>query len=194
MKYLKTYKLFESPDIIYYNGRKYEYSSSGAWAFGYKDGRFYIVGEETHVDMLSGYDRDDFENHGRIWTEQKIISFWKYPQKEELKYIIEDIEEHTGEDIWNNGYSIEVIDSVDNSIDRFLGGTDDWGYTNYGTYIPLENYVGSGEWDDETLAKQHILSPMVKKRNVSDEYWKVRAKKEKPLPLKYKMYAEKIKS
>ena len=191
LKHIKTYKLFESPDVIYWKNKELFYDEDGAWAFGYKDGILYTSAERTHGHLVKNLDRDDFRYHGRIFTKQKLITFWEYPFQKDLKRIISELEVAIREKIWDNGYLIEIIDTPENSIDRIKYEPSTWGYLTQGIFIPLEDYVGSGDWDEETLKKQHVLSPMLKKRQISPEFWKIRAKKEKPLPFKQKIHQEK---
>jgi len=99
LQYIKSYKLFESPDTIKLNKNgeieKLRYFNDDAITFGYDiDGTMLVSAkgsQMTHVD-ISPKDRKGLKFPGRLWYEHKIISFWEYPSTySELKKIIKDI-------------------------------------------------------------------------------------------------------
>lgn len=80
---------------------------------------------------------------GRLFLEPKVITFWVYPDKKEMKKIIELIEEKTDLQIINNGWTIEIYKAGF----KYNGGHD---YeNNYDRdsdekeFVPVEKFVGS---------------------------------------------------
>ena len=132
MKFIKSYKLFETPDSIYDLDPKYNYykkvanwDDPDAFAFGIIDDKMYLGNAaETHNDYttrlrLQKRINDDDSDlpggrlrnkyPGRIWIDKKFISFWTYPKSgEELEKVIHMIENAFKEqfnldiDIWND--------------------------------------------------------------------------------------------
>ena len=75
--------------------------SDGAVAFGYdKTGRLRISEKKSgHSQLMSRYGKkskntsifsSDFDNSGRLWLDNKIISFWQFPREEELSQFVND--------------------------------------------------------------------------------------------------------
>jgi len=143
MKYLKKYKLFETPDEIYALDPVYDYYKSiakwndpDAFAFGILDGKMFLGNPaETHVEYTlrlklrkevntDGNSRLNHVYPGRIWIKKKLISFWKYPKsRKEMNKIIHMIEVAFKTqfgvivDIWNDDeYKIEVNESPEKSV------------------------------------------------------------------------------
>jgi hypothetical protein len=89
--------LNESPDTCYYDGGELNYRTSYAFPFGFYKGKCYIgTFNTTHYEIFDNYDkpritRQNFENPGRIWSEQKIISFWSINHVNSLKKIVDDL-------------------------------------------------------------------------------------------------------
>ena len=141
MKYLKSYKLFETPDNTDVKawGKSLTYETSGAYAFGSGDnGEMYLSAEnDSHAEIGKNinsdnynldiinkyddapYDRNLFKYPGRIWIHDSIISFWLYPDSiEELNKILIDLNNEFkilfNIDIDTNRFNIEVyIDKYD---------------------------------------------------------------------------------
>jgi hypothetical protein len=125
---ITQFKLFESPDISYYDD---SYKNMDAISFLYYENKFYFkknTGTDyyTHTSIINeyimnyqeyykGFNNKQIYNQckylGRLWTNKKIISFWDYPENKEILYnIIKNIEENANIKIINNDYKIEVID------------------------------------------------------------------------------------
>lgn len=89
---------------------------------------------------------------GRLWTDHKVISFWNYPKdNEELKFVVNKLEDKLGIDIWNKEWAIEV--------------------KNNNSKIPEHDYeilpILMYEWSDnpsEAEWLEHMKSPLEKKK------------------------------
>jgi hypothetical protein len=80
-----------------------------------------------------------FKYPGRLWGDQKIISFWRYPKNvEELKNTIKQIEDESNLKIWDNGWKIEIIDYDEDEIDN-----GEYKKQFSGRLIPIEEYKKS---------------------------------------------------
>lgn len=101
---------------------------------------------DTISDEIRDSDRVKYD--GRLWTTQKVISFWHYPENRTVLYkILSDIEKECGIKIIDNGYKIETA--------IFSGKyTSDWG-----EIIPIENYGGVDD-DIRLQRKPHEMSPL----------------------------------
>lgn len=99
MKYLKK---FESPDKIIYDVDGYtktlKWTDNDAIGFGYSNNKFYITEPgKTHSYLSQNlygnpFGRINMEFAGRLWLSEQIISFWKYPNPDELQEIIHELE------------------------------------------------------------------------------------------------------
>jgi len=155
MKHIKSFKLFtENPDAIPWE--EAEYKDKDARPFWIVDGRSYI-GEPsaTHASMIEMYGLLEYNYSGRIWTDKKLISFWNYPEPEELYPILNSLE-ICFRNVWNedikilyNEYKIEVIEN-----DML-----------HGHAISLEDYIESKHTPNEEW-KEHIKSPSKKDKTV----------------------------
>jgi hypothetical protein len=151
-------QLNESPDwVSYFNNdddfKKLNWESKGAYAFGYYKNKMYVSPESKgHGSMGSEedrqhimFDRTLFEFPGRIWTIEKLMSFWKYPNKEQFKKLIEDLSEVTKIDFSDPEWQIEILDKNGKSKN-----------------VPLSEYGGSKDVSREELIRQHVVSPLLK--------------------------------
>ena len=169
MKIVKeSLKIFESPDEIsmpHLTYNKYgepiendifkspHFSDEDAHAFWYDDGVFHIgPAGETHPEGT----RNTLS--GRLWTDKKLISFWKYPDRETFFEAIDLLSDKLGEDMI--GWEVEVIDK--NSWKQ------DDNYTS--KLIPVAEYEGSEERSELEMGKEHIKSPLLKTKNVPYGY------------------------
>ena len=186
MKQIKTIineeikNIYEDPDFLSHESGEIKYSSSDAVAFGYErkggpiatgDIHYKLFGYEKDEDGDYVYDewsgrihalrRKDLIYPGRIWTEHKIISFWKYPRTfKEFYDVIKDLEQALNISILNNGYRVEVPPSTDDELlyDKH------W----YGNLIPVEEYKGG--YKDFNVDKEHMVSPLLKKKREKPSY------------------------
>lgn len=141
--------LNEDPDAIK-KDRSINADSRDARVFGFDRAitKATIGGEgDYHFDI--GNSRASFSYPGRLWTKSKIISFWHYPrEREEFDELIKLLNEVLRGDqvkidkTWRIDVNEKLVD-----IDRFLN--DDV------------------EVKDNDMGKEHVKSPMEKKKNTS---------------------------
>jgi len=145
-------KLFESPDEAVNpqnNNETVGYQDVGAYPFGYYNDKLYIGEEsETHDDIVATTTEDDYftasrhdlKYSGRIWTKEKLISFWDFPKnKVSLQKIIKDLDDYFRVlDFKNDDWYIEVVGPK---------GTKN---------ILLKNYIGSVSRSKEEMNIQHL--------------------------------------
>jgi hypothetical protein len=173
----------ESPDSI--DSIDLDFEDEDAIAFGYYRNKMYVSNfEQTHWQMMDIYDIDipgeevrfKMKYPGRLWIENKVISFWTYPEnKSIMKKLISDLEKELYNridkkiDIWNK-FKIEVLFSkekglakkwkYDNEIYEYVPE----GYTL--KIIPLKSYKSSEKRTTKDLSKPHIMSPVAKNSDV----------------------------
>ncbi len=173
---MKIKHLLESPDTIEAKhptkGRlELSWREDDAIPFGYYNDKFLFDGQGgTHYELGASYNlrigRSDMNNHGRIWLDHKIISFWDYPKNIfRLKGVVRDLEEGLSEykfessdaKIWDNGWFIEIIDK-----EKMRSYTD----SGSSVLIPLEEYEGpnTSDYKHSDEDKDHNISPLLKKK------------------------------
>lgn len=169
-------RLFENPDWINPEGTDDEilWMRRGTRAFGYHKGKLYISRpSKTHgeIGIGRGYNRIHpgraLEYAGRIWQKEKYISFWYYPPKEKLVKIIKDIE---------NKLKISILNDPQWKIDipKHMQKNEQGGQAGYGgnyVQIPIKDYAGDYITSDEDLARQHVLSPLLKPKKKVETGW-----------------------
>jgi hypothetical protein len=181
-------RLNESPDR-FINGTRWD--AGDAIAFGYYDETLYfgkgLMHYQLDVPQEKDLGRDKLQYPGRIWTEEKVISFWTYPSIEDFEWIIIDLENNLGINILDDPeFKIEVVIDDNEKIEK--GGN--FKYDSNSKLIPIKDYVGSKNRSEEELKKAHELSPLLKgNRNVGNFGANKYADK-KPLPLRQAMYTE----
>lgn len=146
-----------------------------------------MIGEvgQIHNDVL-GVDMDAryiMDYSGRIWPEEKLLSFWKYPETaEKMKEVASDIEKELenyeyDDDIWNE-YEIEIIvpnddgenDTINDLSVEFSNNSHlPEGYTT--EIILLKNYVTSEDVDTVGMSIPHTMSPMQKQNVDVSQGW-----------------------
>ena len=98
----------------------------------------------SRISKKTGKTRDELKKElkfsGRIWIENKVISFWDYPRTKEMFYeILSQLEKKLNTKIFNNNYQVEVY------------------YYKKPTLIPIENYNGE---NFKPKRKPHNVSPL----------------------------------
>jgi hypothetical protein len=177
-------RLFEHPDWVTINLGKdpatgeekrttYEWHIDGTFPFGYYRNKFYM-GEpkETHGSIVFKRKNGNFSPGremkfaGRIWLEQKLISFWDYPSKEELPKVLKDIEKTLHiKIIGTKRWKIDVPENMED-----LEGGRYYGNVRY-KQIPIDEYIGKYKTAEEDLARQHVLSPLLKPKKKVEAGW-----------------------
>lgn len=155
-----------------------EYSDLDAYPFGFWKGKAYFGrAHTTHHAIGDRYwnlglinrteyikfpkDRRGMKNSGRLWTRNKVISFWDYPNKSQLKSVISKLEKASKLKMWNSGWKIEVVD-VGGKLYEPEGKGEWHSWKDLPTkLVPLEKYVGS----QKQIGKEtsHQKSPLAKK-------------------------------
>jgi len=211
MKIVKE-TLFESPDIIQADNLEkvtqkptLDWNDLGTYAFGYFKNKMLIADKnEPHYSVELSYNiendpdapsmsRSDMKATGRIWMNEKLISFWKYPQNKNLLFkILKDIQVEFHDRFpderqplfFDDDWFIEIISDKlpNNKINKF---ESDWAQSLNSAIIPINDYKGSDDQSIEAMKKGHIESPMnkLKPKNISD-YIKSGIAKRKPLKWK----------
>lgn len=126
--------------------------------------------------------RSDFVFPGRLWIVNKVITFWKFPDKNSMKGVLKELEDEL---------NIDILSDPDWRIEIVEGGDGLWG-KNKATLIPISKYMGSGRVPKSQLAKQHEMSPLLKNKKKVPYGVGSNSKKRKPLKYKQAMYAESL--
>lgn len=148
----------ESADVIFL-GKNFTkpiaYTDSDARGFFYdEDGTLTLTDYgKAHSSVRL---RTKSKYTGRIWEKHKIISFWNYPPKSEMKKVIKTIENKTG--LKMNDWKIEVI--VDERTNKILKKVKNSYYEEM--IIPLKDYTKS----ISTKHVNHEKSPLTKREKV----------------------------
>jgi hypothetical protein len=180
----KLYSLNESPDNLKLNGNRYDANHESAYSFevildtdsnrvkdviiASESGRNHGDDENTDGEMEGGPQswvnyEDTLPRYnfnwkkiypGRIFLEPKILSFWVYPSKAELKTIISIFEKKMNISITDNGWFIEVYREG-----MKKKGKKDY-HCNYdredaSEILPLEYYTGSNTPSEKEVL-QHL--------------------------------------
>lgn len=172
--------LNENPDSLgSVNG--VDWSSSGSYAFGWYNNKVKISNEKgNHGTLASNIKPNDkhpiikvfgnfeerryFDYPGRIWLNQKVISFWIYPKSnKQLKRYITELEHGFRKmcginvDIWNDlDFTIEIT-ADDENVEEFGDGVKgEWENTPVHKYISLKDFKRSRDATKKELNTPHI--------------------------------------
>jgi len=168
----------ESPDTIIYNKNQIDWNDEISVPFSYHDNKLYIGRyNSTHANIMG---RSNTECNGRLFLKSKIITFWVFPKKNELKRILLDIQQKYNYDIINslntrsplrkikfdNTWKIEiVVDKKTNLRYDPKLKEKDWSNDNKKLkYIPINQYYNSDSHSETEMNKQHIISPLLKQK------------------------------
>jgi len=195
-------KIFENPNAINYKGKEISYDSKGIICFAYYNGKLAFSTERgiihpvlqkrnnLHSDNVEGRSK----NSGRLFTEQKIISFWRFPKdKEELLKVLKDLEKETDLDIINDPqWNIEIpLDKKDLEFSDKYANWGKWGATEI--FIPIKDYKFYIERSKEELEQEHIIPPMLKKnRSIPSGVGSKRYQTKRPLSWRQAMVQESL--
>lgn len=180
-RFNKFQLITEDPDSVYYKDDDLHWQDSDARAFAVKtnDERSEItdfsIGDygEMHSDnnLVSDY---GWEFPGRIWENRKLISFWCYPSVKLFKQIVKNIEDELDIEIFNNGWSIEIIRRKGEVVKKDFSEADveDLYYDeremgDKSETIPIEEYIGSEDFSD--LQKQMHLMGWEEKQRLKEK-------------------------
>jgi len=180
-------KLNESPDFVSFNDKLLKFYDKDSAIFGYLKNKF-IYDESDNSEHRYYEYRGYWDYPGRLWKNEKVISFWTYPDSEDFEKIINEIENKSGMKLWNNNWKIEVISNFEEKEgdygENFLKRKTE--------IIPIENY--KLYWDKNTIKKsfskeeidkEHEKSPLLKKkRNLNKYFGSLSPKGKQPLSWK----------
>ncbi|MCK9446585.1 hypothetical protein M0Q50_06965 [bacterium] len=118
-KFYPSLKLNESPDSIYINNKHFSYNDKLSYPFA-------VVLNTDIMDIVSvviGVEGTDhgasklvkslapwkqYVYPGRLFLEEKVITFWNYPNKEELVFILNNISKQTDIKFLEDNWKIEI--------------------------------------------------------------------------------------
>ena len=168
--------LEETPDSItnytglFRYGDEIGWEDDDAYGFGYVGGEMIVTGKgKAHDDMRddkSKLRRRDYTFAGRIWTFNKIISFWEYPPPNLIFKVIGDLRKNLHLNI-NDSYKIETLPTKVTK-DKLSRGPLDWNYKSAEgesvnpIFLSPTEYSKLGDVQQlspEERAKPHPFSP-----------------------------------
>ena len=172
--------------------------------FGYYDGKMRVGKlngihpsiKELYDDIeRSVHSRLDLKYPGRLWIQDKVVSFWEYPKtKTELLKILSDVENEFFRmakrpfTLNPNDWFIEIVDKR-LAGDNFPEVFGEWADAEDAILVPVKDYSGSDEWSEETKGKEHVQSPVDKgPKKVPPGVGSRKYGSSKPLPLRQAMY------
>ena len=206
-----TFLIKESPDLLYTQSGKHTVDDDDAVAFfsevnnDHSEVTAVYVGKgESHAKV--GY-IEGRVYPGRLWLNDKIISFWVYPNVYLFKSMIIALEKKLNIQIYNNDWKVEVIKKDGKLYTKEYNPTDkkndyifpDNFWLNKDiektVLIPVEKYIGSDSFSSE-LRNQHIATwkerEEMKKQNGIRGWGSAKTSwdSDNPIYLRYKKYQE----
>jgi len=177
------------------------------YTFAYYNNNFYIKKNEKIITNFLGDNREDLTTHaklyqlylddnnlddnnkyiegrgdyaGRIYLEDKLISFWFYPENmSKFRQICRDIKNEADVDIFGeSGWKIEINKSIKTKSDNDFKFVGDWNldYSD-SIYIPVEDFVKSGKWDKDEIEAPHLMDPEAKKKMLMNQGYRAKETK-----------------
>jgi len=98
--------------------------------------------------------RSDFQWPGRLWINKKFISFWEHPSEEEMQILLKELQ---------NKLDINILQDPEWIIEIYNDSEDYSGWVK----VPVGEYTGSDKVSAAEKGKQHAMSPMLRRPNVS---------------------------
>jgi len=123
---------------------------------------------DNHADIKNIIHKDEIKAYpGRLWLSGKIMSFWVYPNEEDFRKIISELEKLLNIKIFKNGWQIEIVEK-DGKIDRKNDLSDEYYYSiymqeDYTDIISVDYYTGSNDVPEEIRMK-HLMGWKEKER------------------------------
>lgn len=207
----KNFLIKESPDLLYTKTGNHSVYDEDAVAF------FSEVNND-HLEVTNIYVSNTGESHaklgyaegrvypGRMWLNDKLISFWVYPNPQLFKSMIVALEKKLNIQIYNSGWRVEVIKKDDKLYTKEYDPTDKkndyifpdnfWLHNNNNnekiSLIPVEKYIGSNHFSNG-LRNKHIATwkerEEIKKQHDNIRGWgsyKTSWDSDNPIYLRYK--------
>ena len=122
-KFEKFNLVKESPDKV--NLTEYSYlnwRNTDAIPFSFKINNSHTTVEDAFIGKRGAthgsIKEENLSYAGRLWVNEKIISFWVYPNIKLFKSIIENLEDILNIKIFNNDWKIEVLLTNDGNIKK----------------------------------------------------------------------------
>lgn len=161
---------------------KIEYDAEGVIPFGYygdpptlitgtsKQTHMHLLNKAKKIDLIktAGQFKERGRNSGRLFTNQKVISFWNFPKDyNELNKVIKDLETKLNIKISQDPeWKIEIPSGeFKNALDQDVGSWGSW-HPRIGQvkYIPINQYKGGYKRSEDEMGQEHIKSPLLKKK------------------------------
>ena len=163
---MRLKKLLENPDHVKLPNKMLTTQDSNANAFGYYKGKLYVGAPRilhAYIVPETTINPNTLKFSGRIWIKDKIVSFWDYPNKSQMRKVITDLEHKLGIRIWSDrNYRLELAIDSSGKIIRPTGTFWSQGKEN-SVLIPLKDYEGGYGIDlGDDAVKRHLLSPVAK--------------------------------
>jgi hypothetical protein len=118
---------------------------------------------------MRSLERYDLKYGGRVWVNEKIISFWDYPKKDEWKKFLSDLKiglNKRGVNVnFDSTWKVEVIPFGNDILEN---PHDNWETPSI--LIPVTKYDGSKDVPEKYRDISHIKSPL-EKRNKTKFDW-----------------------
>jgi len=167
--------LNESPDAVITapGGTFVPWYESTNYAFGYLKDKFVIApGKNAMHRDIPGASRRDFKFPGRIWPDLRVMSFWVYPNKEDFKKLVDDLNKTLDINIWKEtGWKVEIVKNkktgkVEDGQFDFKDGMVQGAWIQMsqkkGALVSVKNYRGSEDRHEDEKNKEHTVSPLLK--------------------------------
>lgn len=137
--------------------------------------RYHNVIYQLYNELLNEditFFKSDLTFPGRLWVEKKIISFWKYPSKNELKNVLNklaaEIKRIYDYDISFKDYIVEVgietnVPQTTTTSNTSNSSSDSEVQMTY-ELVPIDKYESSADASLAQMAKMHLLPPAEKRK------------------------------
>lgn len=171
-----TVKIFKKNYHWFGKKEKHLYfNEPDAFCFGFYNGQCYVNRSQTHSELKKRYsslavldnhigeyvmkykdydnlprNRNEFKFSGRLWNDEKVISFWEYPNKHELLNVLNGISRE-----------IEIIYKLNIDFSKYLIEIEK-PHREGSELIPIKKYVGSENNDMNII---HNLPPEKKRES-----------------------------
>jgi hypothetical protein len=164
---IKKFKIFEIADNIdsmfvgNYDGGMLTWRTPGSFPFAFTLNKKGNIDEWWDGESASMHEQNFGPDViGRVWTNEKIISFWEYPPDEFVKKCFGHIEWNFDISLFDNDWRIEI-----RNPDAPKGELGDFtGKRHY--LIPIEDYIHSNNNTDTPEYRDHL--DLKKNKKVTD--------------------------